>query len=443
MLLQGIVNSGITVVTLGDGREYTKESLRSDSTALLVSIIVMFRAHEESKIKGERVRAAWTKKKLVDAKDGKPITNMTPRWLKVVDGKLEVIEEKATVIRRVFDLATKEGMGQRAICSAMNREGLPTTGDVGKKWTETTVRRVLLNPAVMGWYQPFSHRPDGPVKRVEEGDPIQDYYPVVIAPEQFFDAQRLRKDALIPRGPKATSGANTFFTGLVFCGNCGDPMIRKGASKFDVFDRLRCKGYCGMPSWKAKPLEAAVKMVLASDLLPHVRLKNSDRKTFQGRVTEAKARLLQASSGVGNLMKAIEAGADYSPALQKALKEAETREAGASREVAAATRALADMELRDATIGTHEEAISGLVKAMKDDEDGNVRDRLRYALGRTVDRIVLEEHEDTRTARLEIGNQVRFIDFSKETLEYSLRGVMAIAPVAIKNNAGKMIVVIP
>jgi len=429
-LLQSIVNCGVTVVTLADGREYTKESLRSDATSLLVSIIVMFRAHEESKVKGERVRSAWTRKKLVDAKEGKPITTMIPRWLRVADGRFEVIEEKAAVVRRVFDLATKEGLGQRAICTVMNHEQHITTADNDAKWTETSVRRVLLNPAVMGRYQPYSYDADNPRKRTEQGDPIEDYYPVIVPPEQFLDAQRLRKDALLPRGPRATTGANTLFTGLVFCGNCGGSMVRKGASKYDPAPRLRCKMTCGMQSWKAPPLEVAVKTVLANDLLPHVKLKDTDRKNLQGKVTEARAAMAQAKTSVANILKAIESGADFSPALQRALKDAEQREQKAIREVSTAGDALAAMELKDATRLGHQEAIQGLIRAMEDGEQGRMLDRLRYALSRSVDRIVLEDGDGVRTVRLEIGNQTRYIDFSKADLTFSVRGANTDDPAA-------------
>jgi len=437
-LLQSIVNRGVTVVTLADGREYTKESLRSDATSLLVNIIVMFRAHEESKVKGERVRSAWVRKKQVDARDGKPITNMTPKWLNVVDGRFEVIEEKAAVIRRVFDLATKEGLGQRAICTIMNREGHPTTGVEGKKWTETTVRRILLNPAVMGRYQPYSNDADDPRRRIEQGDPIEDYYPVVISPEQFHDAQRLRKNALLPRGPRAESGANTFFTGMVFCGNCGSPMNRKGASKFDPTPRLRCKMTCGMQSWKTPPLETAVKTVLAADLLPHVKLKNSDRKKLQGKLTEAKARLAQAQTNVANLTNAIAGGVEFSPALRKALKDAEERESAASKDVSAAQDDLMNMERKSSTRLENVEAIRELIQAMDEGDKGRMVDRLRYALGRSVDRIVLEDSEEYRTVRLEIGDQRRYIDFSREDLTFTLRGTKLEQAAARKTKSGEL-----
>lgn len=57
-LLRNILRSGVDVVTLSDGEHYTRESLR-DPLALIKSILIMQRAHEESLRKAERIQAAW------------------------------------------------------------------------------------------------------------------------------------------------------------------------------------------------------------------------------------------------------------------------------------------------------------------------------------------------------------------------------------------------
>src|SRR5690606_26294712 len=54
-----LILAGVTVVTLSDGQEYSADRLRNDWTPLIVSIAIMARAHEESRIKGERVAEAW------------------------------------------------------------------------------------------------------------------------------------------------------------------------------------------------------------------------------------------------------------------------------------------------------------------------------------------------------------------------------------------------
>jgi DNA invertase Pin-like site-specific DNA recombinase len=50
-LLDDIVDAGVTIVTLNDGQEYTADRLDNDPTALLIALMVAWRAHEESKTK--------------------------------------------------------------------------------------------------------------------------------------------------------------------------------------------------------------------------------------------------------------------------------------------------------------------------------------------------------------------------------------------------------
>ena len=440
-LLQSIVSRGVSVVTLGDGRTYTQESLKNDPTSLLVSIVVMFRAHEESKLKGARLRAAWTRKKQTDARAGKPITNMTPVWIRIVDGAFEVIEDRAATIRLIFDLATKEGLGQRAICTRLKESKVPAFGRTGE-WSETTIRRLLANPAVIGIYQPFSHSPENPRDRTEEGEAIENYFPVIVPSVQFYDVQRLRAKGFIPRGPRG-EGVKTIFTGIAFCGNCGGTMRRKGASANEPTERLRCSRVCGAQSWKYQPLEVAVMTMLASDLLPHVELKATDRKRLQGDVTEAKALLEKASISIAHLLKAIESGAEFSPSLQKALRDAEAREQTALSAVKCAEEGLVEIEVRQMTQESSFEAVTKLAQTLREGEEGRMKERLRYALSRCVDRIVLEDTEQYRSVRLEVGKEVRYIDFSRKEFTYNFREQGIRGAVTKKLTSGQLKNIIP
>lgn len=53
-----LVNAGITVVTVSDGREYNSERLKAQPMDLVYSLLVMVRTHEESDTKSKRVKAA-------------------------------------------------------------------------------------------------------------------------------------------------------------------------------------------------------------------------------------------------------------------------------------------------------------------------------------------------------------------------------------------------
>lgn len=60
-LFISILSSGIKIVTLADGQEYTSESINNIGN-LVISLVSMARAHEESAMKSKRVRASWEAK---------------------------------------------------------------------------------------------------------------------------------------------------------------------------------------------------------------------------------------------------------------------------------------------------------------------------------------------------------------------------------------------
>ena len=55
-VFMSIINRGIRLVTLMDGREYSKERINEQFTDLIISIVVMSRAHEESQTKCKRLK---------------------------------------------------------------------------------------------------------------------------------------------------------------------------------------------------------------------------------------------------------------------------------------------------------------------------------------------------------------------------------------------------
>jgi DNA invertase Pin-like site-specific DNA recombinase len=60
-LFLGIVQSGINLVTLADNRVYAAKT--TNTVDMITSLVIMERAHEESKTKSMRVGAAWRQKR--------------------------------------------------------------------------------------------------------------------------------------------------------------------------------------------------------------------------------------------------------------------------------------------------------------------------------------------------------------------------------------------
>lgn len=211
-----IVNAGIILVTLkGTPKEYSRATVNANPMDLLVSLLEMIRANEESETKSQRIKADWTRKR-TRAAAGEAITSLVPAWLQRVGKGFEVIEERATIVRRIYDL-TLEGHGQHAITGIFNKEGVKPFGRA-KWWHRSYVRLVLNHPAVVGTFVP--HRMVG--GRREPLEPILNYYPAVITQETFEAVRALDKAVAGP----STRAIASMFSGLVKCEECGGPMVR-------------------------------------------------------------------------------------------------------------------------------------------------------------------------------------------------------------------------
>ena len=103
-LFMEIVNSDIILVTLSDNQVYTAATV--DMQQLIISIVVMSRAHEESATKSQRLSAAWQNKRN-NAGDGKKLTARCPSWLRLSADRrsFAVIPDRAAIVRRIFDEA--------------------------------------------------------------------------------------------------------------------------------------------------------------------------------------------------------------------------------------------------------------------------------------------------------------------------------------------------
>ncbi|MHB2211679.1 recombinase family protein [Methylobacterium sp. CM6257] len=229
-----IINAGITLVTLkGSPRVYSRETVTANPTDLLISLIELIRAREESETKSGRIKADWLKKRERAAK-GEAITSLVPAWLRRDGKKLVEIPERADVVRRIFDL-TLRGVGQHAITSILSKEGVPAFGG-GRLWHRSYVKRVLENPAVIGTFTP--HRMvDG---RREPMEPIRDYFPAIISAETFEAVRALDR----PVGKAPPTATASIFSGLAKCEECGGPMIRarKGNARRGLYYVFVCQG---------------------------------------------------------------------------------------------------------------------------------------------------------------------------------------------------------
>ncbi|MCS3498308.1 DNA invertase Pin-like site-specific DNA recombinase [Bradyrhizobium japonicum] len=259
-----VIGLGIGIVTLTDRQEYTAESIDADPTgmALFGSLMVMIRAHGESKLKAVRISASWSAKREKARVKGLPLSDRIPGWLKSTrdrSGRRVFTEDKdrADVVRRIFN-ETVQGFGRRAIAKGLNRDFkrsfLSESG-----WQPSSVNKILRTRTTVGEFQP--HRRDEKGRRVPDGDPIKGYYPAVVSEELWVQANAAvdirRKDSA---GRPQAEVAN-LIRGLARCA-CGKRMMflnkgkpPKGGCYYRCSAAARDDGCENKRLWNARDVE--------------------------------------------------------------------------------------------------------------------------------------------------------------------------------------------
>ncbi|MBY0611559.1 MAG: recombinase family protein [Beijerinckiaceae bacterium] len=212
-----LTSAGITIVTLMDGKVYNMETLETNQTQLLISIIVMSRAYEESATKSKRVGDAWRKKKQAAREDGQAMTARCPGWIKLVGGpkkgRYEIIPDRAAIVAQIFE-DTIAGDGRRKIAARLNEAGVTTWGpgrSRGKYWHDSYVQKLLSNHSTYGRYD-------------KNGISIPNYFPAAVTEAVFFRAAAVSSQRAQPRG-SAGKFFHNVLSGLVRCHACASVMI--------------------------------------------------------------------------------------------------------------------------------------------------------------------------------------------------------------------------
>tara|TARA_R110001583_G_scaffold184970_1_gene344590 strand:+ start:140 stop:1942 length:1803 start_codon:yes stop_codon:yes gene_type:complete len=211
-VLSEIINAGIILVTLNDGKRYDEKSINEDMNLIYV-VFQMGVAHKESQNKSDFIRGVMAKKRKDLLETGKPMGNNTPRWLECIDKKsYKEIPKQADAIRLIFDLIVTNGWGITKVCNHLNEAGEPKSFSKDGKWRKSTVKSFITTRRVIGWWTS------------KDGEHEAKIYPEIISPDVYYKA----RDIIISKAGKSTGRNNeaisNLFTGLATCGHCGKPM---------------------------------------------------------------------------------------------------------------------------------------------------------------------------------------------------------------------------
>jgi DNA invertase Pin-like site-specific DNA recombinase len=236
--LAEIIELGVDVVTLEDGKFHTPQTL-DDFATLVSSLAIMQRSNEESSRKSDLIGAAWANKRRLTVEGKQILTKTCPLWLRPkADGTgFEPIPERVKIIKRMFRML-KQGIGKREIARTLDLEGI-VPWSKAKKWRESYILETVKSRLPLGELQP-AH------KRKPVGEPIKGYYPAVVD-ESTWALVQPQKTKWTP-GPR--TAVNNLFTGLLY-----DGYHQEYAMEFIMQDKRRNYSYLQSDYARVDPLQ--------------------------------------------------------------------------------------------------------------------------------------------------------------------------------------------
>ena len=269
---------------------------------------------------------------------------------KVVDGKLEIDEAEAKIVRRIFS-EYASGRSYRDIIAGLNRDGLKTKR--GNAFGNNSLHDLLKNEKYIGVlvYGGAPYREDGSrnthEKTAETAIRIEDAIPAIIDKETFEAVQRRMALNKHQQGGRPPKNREYPLRSKVFCASCKAAMtISTSQEKYNYY---RCTAKKRLHSCDAAPISAdvlerkvieAVRTILGSpeDVNGLIRIMRDQAEQLQsGAVARLRSLVEQdreISRKLNNAVEAVLNGMN-SPAIQKRIAELETQQAQIAHEMKA------------------------------------------------------------------------------------------------------------
>ncbi|MFM7550016.1 MAG: recombinase family protein [Cyanobacteriota bacterium] len=340
-----LVQAGAVLVDLEDGQLYSRQTLNTDQLALIKLALKVGAAHDYSKRLSRRIGRHW--EQVRDRyRQGDPLARggnggRRPFWVQLsADRQRWELNQSAETVRFIFELAQSRGV--TSIAKALNAKGLPTA--TGNRWTASSVRRVLYDPAACGdqalgrraranalaELRRWERNPKGtPPVIPPEVEVIADFWPPVVSQEMFERTQRLLLERQFNAAAKAPETPMACFVqGLVFCeaGGAMSACSSKPAGNSKRYIYLRCRRRrfgagctCAGKGWKLKDLEAHLISRFSVGLLALVSAQVQGRQEqldqLQREYERAAARVASCAKSLKAAQRSLEEAVDQSASV--------------------------------------------------------------------------------------------------------------------------------
>ena len=182
-------------------------------------------------------------------------------------GKVEIVEEQAEIVRRIYDLYLS-GYGFKAIAASLNADGIRSQGyyqlqtlgkGIGKNrpqiaqqflWEGTRVKRVLCNEFYAGTlicHRSYTNKINHIHKELPPDEQFrhEDFVPAIVSKDAFDRVQELMKEKNRHNVRAAPGKPFHRYTGLIRCGDCGSVFTCRTRRWRDLPERYEytCNGY--------------------------------------------------------------------------------------------------------------------------------------------------------------------------------------------------------
>ena len=167
-------------------------------------MLKLWSAQRASSGVGERVREAMRRLAVQGQVLGRP-----PYGYRAgADGRLAIVEDEAALLRHIFRLYLREGLGIRRIAKRLNEEGYRTRRD--GNWSMVTIRDLLRNRVYLGTYARFGVR-------------VPSNHTAIVSVSDFDAVEERMQGRRRPAAPARPS--HFLLSGLVHCNDGGTRMI--------------------------------------------------------------------------------------------------------------------------------------------------------------------------------------------------------------------------
>ncbi|MEG5884556.1 recombinase family protein [Enterobacter ludwigii] len=252
--LSELVNHNITI------HDVSLNMLINRTNSAMLPIVTMSaqRAYEESKIKSDRIRDGWRRKRENAFNNGTIVTNKRPQWIDVQDDKY-VLNDKVAIVREIFRLY-QTGIGTPTIAKLLNAKGDEWLFESGRLWRGESVHKILKNKRVTGtiFISEIIRDYNSTSNPVDQKTYEMDVYPISIPKEEFDLVQQLLKTRR-PNNGRITTSKETdelkkgnIFNSVCRCARCGEAMYhnvvlanrdsKKNGKFTEEYRYIRCIG---------------------------------------------------------------------------------------------------------------------------------------------------------------------------------------------------------